>query len=151
MRTWKASGSGGGRRLGGEAPVNGELRMMPENEFWPLIDEANKDFKRFCLRLETMDKSELEAFVWRFEDLAEVFCDDDYLDCIVDSEESISDDALEDLCGWIVGRGKEIYAKAVEDPETMPTRIDDDAPGIAIKFEALRIYHERFGEHLQPK
>lgn len=125
--------------------------MATKLNFWSLVQEANENLYRFIEKLKKIEKKDLQEFIWRFQDLAGDIADDEYLDFIVEAEEQVTDDQLEDLCGWIVGKGETVYNRVLDNPETIPTKIDDDAPGITIQYEAERIYFERFGEHLQPE
>lgn len=122
--------------------------MRSDEEFWQLINAANQDFDGFCDRLNTMSKQDLKEFVWLFKDKAGELADDRFLDCILDNRDSITEDALEDLSGWIVGKGENFYKSVLESPEKIPAEINDDSPGITIQFEASRIYFEKFGEHV---
>jgi Protein of unknown function (DUF4240) len=117
-------------------------------DFWQLVATANKDFELFCTKLKSMSKGELEEFVWKFSDLAEVCADDEYLSGILAESEGMSEDSLEDLFGWIVGKGEEFYKKILKNPDQVPKAINDDTPGIAIQYEASKIYHEKFGGHI---
>ena len=122
--------------------------MISEERFWSLIDVVNHDFDHFRDQLNTMDKNELKEFVWMFKDKAEEICEDDYLDYILEDIESITEDALEDLSGWVVGKGKEYYFNILNNPTDMPSQISDETPGINIQYEASQVYYKRFKEHL---
>jgi hypothetical protein len=79
--------------------------------------------------------------------MAEVFSEDEFLNFILQENQSLSDDYLEDLSGWIVGKGEVFYNNILSNPHLVPHKISDDSLG-AIQYEASKIYFEKFGEHL---
>lgn len=122
--------------------------MIAEDLFWSLVEDANRDFNGFCNKLNSMEKNELKEFVWMFKDKAEELGDDVYIDSILEDIESITEDELEDLSGWIVGKGKKYYTNVLNNPEKMPSSISDKAFGIEIQYEASQAYYKRFNEHI---
>lgn len=122
--------------------------MLTDNAFWSLVNEANNDFEHFSHQLKNMSKDGLEDFYWHFFDFAGELTDDIYLDHILDAGDSISDDGLEDLCGWIVGKGRETYNHVIKHPETIPKEINDNAYGIEILYEAVKVYFNKYGEDI---
>jgi hypothetical protein len=121
---------------------------MNDAILWSLIEDARADFDGFQATLRQLAQRDLEDFYWIFYELAGDLTEGECLDQVVEAEESISEDALEDLCGWIVAKGRDTYAGVLRDPASIPTSIDDDAAGIEILYEARRIYAERFGEEM---
>ena len=125
------------------------VKVPSDDEFWALVTLANEDFDAFTKTLERMDRGALIAFAWKFEQLAGILYDDEYLQHL-NFENELSEDYLEDLCGWIVGKGKVFYEDIINHPEKMPTELDDTEPGISIQFEASQIYFDRYGEEMPP-
>jgi hypothetical protein len=122
--------------------------MIPENNFWNLVGEANRDLDQFRKILNSMDKNELKEFVWMFRDKIEDLGDDAHMDAVLNGVDNITEDALEDLLGWIVGKGKKYYLNIIKNPEETPSSILDEDRGIEIQYEAAQIYYSRFNEHI---
>ena len=119
-------------------------------DFWALVDLARSDWQQFGLRLRELSTPLVAGFAhmfWGFETtLAER-----------SRELLTSEDAADDLCGWVVGLGKQFYVASLTAPEHLDAtsvaafdRCDEPWTDSAIRYEAERVYHERTGEDLCP-
>lgn len=111
-----------------------------DSQFWSIVSLVKQDFASFKQKLERMSQAELIGFVWKFEEIADLLYDDKYL------YNQTSEDYMEDLCGYIVGQGREFYEHVRAHPDQMPKAVDYAEPGIDIKYQASEIYYDRFGE-----
>lgn len=118
------------------------VRRPDDEAFWTLVALADSDFDAFCARLEAMDGPGLTGFAWAFEEKAGVLWDVRY------HHDRFSEDDLEDLCGWVVGRGRAFYEDIVAHPERMPTEWNPAETGMDIQYQATQTYFERFGSEM---
>ncbi|MBA4398136.1 MAG: hypothetical protein C0394_12245 [Syntrophus sp. (in: bacteria)] len=114
------------------------------DHFWALIDLARADWDAFAAELRTLDGRFLIRFGWTFEELA-----GDVWTALEESgfahfKGSVSEDALEDICGWVVAQGFDVLDRSILDPTLIPEW--PKGVGISVKYEAATAYHERFGE-----
>lgn len=115
------------------------------DRFWAWVDLARRDWDAFAAELRTLDGPTLIRFGWTFEDLAgEVW------GAVEDSgfehfEGEVSDDAFEDICGWVVAQGRAYYERCLADPTLAPEH--PEGVGIDVQYEAATAYYERFGEN----
>ena len=119
-----------------------EDMQLPDDVFWKLITKANRSLEALTKALEGLSREELIGFAWKFEYLAGQLDDEKY------HAGQYSEDELEDLTSWIVGRGRKYYETVLHNPEKMPEEVDYDKRALDIHFEALKVYHDRFGEHM---
>lgn len=115
-----------------------------DDDFWELVAQAAEDFDAFAAGLETMDRAPLIGLAWRFQEATEPLFHPRY------HGNRHSDDALEAICGRVVGRGRAFYEEVLAQPERMPRTIEGQGPGMDIQYEAEAVYRRRFGEEMPP-
>ncbi len=114
------------------------------DRFWAWVDLARRDWDAFAAEMRSLEGPLLIRFGWTFEDLAS--------DVWAAVEKSgfqhftgpVSEDALEDICGWVVAQGRAYYERCIRDP-TLAVEWPKGV-GIRVKYEAATAYYERFGE-----
>ena len=121
-----------------------DIPEMEDDQFWSLISLAKQDFAAFTQKLEQMSQADLISFVWKFEEVAGVLYDDQYL------QGQTSEDYIEDLRGYVVAQGKAFYEHVRDNPDQMPKEVDYSEPGVDIKYQASETYYNRFGESMPP-
>lgn len=114
--------------------------------FWGWVALAIRDWEAFAAALRGLDRETLTRFGWTFQDFA-----GEVAGALEDAgfehfEGSVSDDALEDICGWAVAQGRDFYAECLEDTTVIPEY--PEGVGIEIQYEAANAFRERFGEEL---
>ena len=117
---------------------------MDENRFWDLVSLASKDVKDFERSVQELSQEDMIAFVWKFDELAGEISDATYY------SRFISEDHLEDLCAYVIGKGREFYQKVRCDPNFMPDDVDYSKPGIEIRHVVWNTYLTRFSEPMPP-
>jgi hypothetical protein len=114
------------------------------NEFWKLVDLAQRDFDAFTTRLQKMSRDELVGFEWKFEEMAGYLYKPEF------GVNYPSEDAFEDLAAFVVGQGRAFYEKVIENPAEMPSDWNRAQHGIDIQYEASNVFYDRFGEEMPP-
>ena len=123
------------------------------NIFWDAIVLAQQDYERFRTLLKQMNRRELIRFYWNYREAAAQFKWELYTDVLLSVMSELSEDTLDDICNWIVGKGKEYYTQIFYNPELMPNEIDNRDSALEILGEVIDEYDERYGESipLNPK
>lgn len=124
--------------------MDDDVRKPDDAVFWALVALADSDFDAFSERLRAMDRASLIGFAWAFEEKAGLLWDPRY------HRNRFSEDDLEDLSGWIVGRGRAFYEDILAHPERMPADWDNSETGMDIPYAATEIHFERFGDEMPP-
>lgn len=114
-------------------------------QFWAWVNLASRDWDAFAALMRTLDGPTLIRFGWTFEDIAS-----DVWAAVEGSgfkhfKGPVSEDALDDICGWVVAQGLDYYTRCIRDPSLAvewPKGV-----GISVKYEAATAYYERFGEN----
>lgn len=119
-----------------------DIPELNDDMFWTLIATANQDDVAFRKKLESLSRVELIGFSWKFKDLMGRLYE------VMDDQNELSEDELEDLVAWIVARGKEFYRNVLDNPKQMPKKANYDEPGLDTHFQAIKVYYDRFGEHI---
>jgi hypothetical protein len=117
-------------------------------EFWAWVDLARRDWDAFAAEMRNLDGPILIRFGWTFEELA-----GDVWAAVEEGgfehfKSPVSEDALEDICGWVVAQGRAYYERCICDP-TLAVEWPKGV-GIGVKYEAAKAYFERFGEEPPP-
>lgn len=114
--------------------------------FWEWVALASRDWEAFAAALRDLDRETLTRFSWTFQEFAGEVAEALEEAGFEHFEDSVSDDALEDICGWAVARGRDFYAECLEDTTLIPE--SPEGVGIDIQYEAADAFRERFGEDL---
>jgi len=116
-------------------------------EFWVLIELAQRSLPAFVEKLKSKDRRGLIRFAWLFEEFVSALGREPYQQY---TDPTLSEDALDDLWEEVVGRGRRFYEDVVNHPERMPRDIDHSDPSHRIKYETTNVFYERFGEEIPP-
>ena len=98
------------------------------NTFWDLIALAQTNRTSFRSALQGMSRDELYRFYWTYRFAAGVLKFEPYVNHF---DPDLSDDGIEDVCLWVVGKGKEYYTGIINDPEHTPCDVEEPAPEIS--------------------
>jgi hypothetical protein len=118
------------------------------NSFWDTIALARQDLERFDALLKQMNRRELIEFDWNYQEAKAQFKWERYIDVLLCVMSEVSEDTLDDICDWIVAQGKEYYTQIFNNPELMPTEIDNRDPALGILGAIIHEYDERYGESI---
>ena len=112
------------------------------DEFWDTLRRAaaNKDTLRGILRQQSQEQ--VFAFARDFVEAATQIKDEPFLQ---HTAPDTSDDGMDDIANWVVSRGKEVYRRVWEHPETIPKLIEMGNTA-DLGYVAEEVYEERFGE-----
>ena len=112
---------------------------MTSEQFWAIIDGAERDSKKLCAALQRLSRGNLLELYREFVALAHELRQPPYAHDNSDHEQ--------ELAWYVVGQGKAAYEAVLAHPETMPDEIgDDDARDFYGDIAA--VYAERFGEEV---
>jgi hypothetical protein len=89
-----------------------------------------------------MSKDDIRRFQEEFIDLRAELMDEPF-----DLYATDSIDALEDVAGWVISKGRERYQAVLADPTSMPTDVEGKEGEILVGV-APQVYEERFSEPL---
>jgi hypothetical protein len=100
---------------------------MNESEFWNLIESARRsastvDEATTCLvnHLKEMSVSEIVDFGRHYRNANRMAYDERlWVAAITISEHYTSDDVFSDFCDWLVAQGKEVFDRALADPDSL--------------------------------
>jgi hypothetical protein len=93
--------------------------------------------------MRTLDGTTLIRFGWTFEELASIIWAGIEDSGFAHFKGPVSEDALEDICGWVVAQGRAYFERCIDDP-TLAVEWPK-GHGISVKYEAATAYYERFG------
>ena len=117
------------------------------DQFWALVDLARTNFPAFTDRLMNADRRELIRFAWVFEELASFLGEKRFRKY---TNPDFSEDSTDDLWEEVVGRGRAFYKDVLTHPQKMPAEIDPSDPSHKMRYQAGKIFFERFGEEIPP-
>jgi len=131
---------------------------MDEETFWRLIDRARapsgvnvrKQARRMFDELITLSVEEILAYESVMNDLMDRAYDAALWDAASIMNCGCSDDGFEDFRGWLIAQGKEVYEKALIDPESLVDLPDvkDTAFAGKIFFLFFLAYERKAGPDL---
>lgn len=132
------------------------LRAMDESEFWAIIDrsrEGDADQEEALEQLLTgRPRDELEAFdrIYR-QQLARAYRWDLWGAGYVING-GMSDDSFDYFCDWLIGRGREVFERALEDPESLadvPEAAEGDVEAEGLRYAVQEAYEATHGEAME--
>lgn len=126
------------------------VRIPEDAAFWALVDLARSDREAFERALQELPTPDVAGFAHYFYGLE--------ISLVDRARELIqSEDGADELCGWIVARGKPSFVRALADPSTLDAatveqydREDPRGIGSDVRHTAESIYRRRTGEELCP-
>lgn len=118
------------------------LEAIPD-EFWKTVEDAHRDRKRFRAALAQMDREALIHLYWTYEELANLLRTEDFA---AHADPDLSEDGSAERANWVVGQGREYFARVFQHPELIPPREND----IGFMSELVEEYEERYGSDLPP-
>ena len=132
------------------------LRAMDENEFWALIDRSRDGHvDDVGAQEEALEKlltgrprDELEAFdrIYR-EQLARAYRWDLWGAGYVIAG-GMSDDSFDYFCDWLISRGRDVFERALADPESLADVADGDVEAEGLRYAVLKAYETTHGDEL---
>lgn len=124
------------------------VRIPKDAAFWALVELARSDWEGFERALGELPTDDVAGFAHYFYGL-EISLVERALELIP------SEDGADEFCAWVVGRGKQMFVRALADPGTLDASTvkqydtaDPRGLGSAVRYAAERIYSERTGEEL---
>lgn len=136
-------------------PVENSEALMDKELFWKIIETSKsksqgdyekqqEELKKLLLQL-TPD--EIIEFDNRFQSLKGQIYDWDFWAAAYIIRGGCSDDCFSDFRGWLIGQGKEIFEKAIEDIETL-SELDDtnDGDWEGLSYVPLEAYELKTGK-----
>ncbi len=120
---------------------------MDETTFWQLMDETraasgNDGYKQIELLVEELVKLS-EEDILDFDDIFDWYLDQAYsrnLWAAAYTIQSCGDDDFTDFRGWLIGQGKAIYERALEDPDSLADVVDLDTDTQPESFSYVSMY-----------
>jgi hypothetical protein len=125
---------------------------MDENEFWALIDRSRDEDAEQEKALEELltgrPRDELEAFdrIYR-EQLARAYRWDLWGAGYVIAG-GMSDDSFDYFCDWLIGRGREVFERALDDPESLADVAEDDVEAEGLRYAVQEAYEATHDDEL---
>jgi len=110
--------------------------------FWKIISSSEGRPERLREIIQEMAKEDIRRFQEEFVDLRAELMDEPF---DLHAEDSI--DALEDVAGWVISKGREMYRAVLADPTLMPVDVEGKEAEILVGV-AHQVYEERFSEPL---
>lgn len=130
----------------------GEGRYIPDEipgDFWKLIAAHQEDANRFVAELKGLSEDDLVRFCWNYEEAV------GQIATLYSEMTSFSEDAIENVCRWVVSQGEEAYVKVWDEAEEVivegasPYGVKQRDPGLI--GEARKQYQERFARDVPKK
>lgn len=122
---------------------------MTETEFWNLIDSA----RRAVSPLSEMPVIEIVDFGRHFRNASRVAYDERlWAAAIAISDHFSSDDSFSDFCDWLVAQGKEVFDRALANPDSLADSEqvrggdDIDSEGFSMASAAFEAYKKKTGK-----
>lgn len=111
--------------------------------FWQIVEKANKDKKKLELILLEADKNTIYKFAGEFIEASIQLTEGRFLQYLGE----LSEDSTEDVRNWIVSHGKELYQNIWEHPELISNYKNVKYKEI-LSGVAEAIYEDKFDEEM---
>jgi len=129
--------------------MSAEIPLEPvdvSDQFWDVIQRANKDPDLFRSILDELSDDELYRFALEFMYTSDALQQEPYTDHIYPGKD-VSEDAIADMSYWVVSQGKGFYLTVWNQPETLATYGSLGTPEtLGFEFAAEGILARRQGE-----
>jgi Protein of unknown function (DUF4240) len=132
------------------------LRVMDENEFWALIDRsrdghandvgAQEDALEELLTGRPRDELETFDRIYR-EQLARAYRWDLWGAGYVIAG-GMSDDSFDYFCDWLISRGRDVFERALADPESLADVADGDVEAEGLRYAVQEAYEATHDDEL---
>ena len=129
--------------------------------FWELINDTqrandgniSKQADLLVEKLRHMSDAEILAFDKILEDLMNDAYDAALWDAAYIIGCGCSDDGFYEFRGWLIAQGKEVYEKALSDPESLVDliEIDETAQQGHLLYVSLAAYEQKTGQEMPPR
>ncbi len=132
---------------------------MNEDEFWELIADTKRWAKSSTDGQEDLLREALKKYtedeILQFDEIYSQKHDDAYRGDLWDVAYFVTcsggDQAFIDFRAWLISQGKEVYEKALQDPDTLSEILDstnrEDARFELFSYAAIKAYRDRTGGH----
>ncbi|HBO46104.1 MAG TPA: hypothetical protein DD670_19710 [Planctomycetaceae bacterium] len=139
-----------------------KTRAMAESKFWALIDEAREEagevgetmVEALRDRLAELGATRIRAFDAAFNRAMEESYHNDLWAAAYVINGGCSDDGFDYFRGWLIALGREAYANAMRDPQTLKDYIPDDPDWNAeleeILYAAREAYEQKTETEMPP-
>ena len=132
---------------------------MNEAEFWQLMEKTrdvsdNDGYQQIELLVDELATLS-EQDILDFDRLFEEFMDRAYNRNLMVAVAIFGyggDDSFMDFCGWLIGQGKAIYERALEDPDSLADVVDEDTDTQpeSLAYVAMHAYERKTGNEQMP-
>ena len=119
---------------------------MKFKEFWALIDSGVDDPKVVDEKLKDLPEAELVDFYWTYQELVDLFMEDQYAEQIPDP---YSEDTHRDIAEWVIAQGAQFHEDVSYEPSTFPPRVPEGKDDYNYANDAAVIYEQRFGQPIR--
>ncbi len=118
--------------------------------FWSWIEQARANEEAYRATLRELSSTQLVRLVWTFKEVEDRLFDvleDLEFEPLLGEDESVSEDRIEDFCGWMVVQGRSQVEQWLADPESLEAKEDfTKEMGIDARYMAEEEYRERHGD-----
>jgi uncharacterized protein DUF4240 len=126
---------------------------MDENEFWALIDRSRAEDAEQEEALEALltgrSRDELEAFdrIYR-EQLARAYrWDLSGAGYVING--GMSDDSFDYFCDWLISRGRDVFERALTDPESLADVAEGDVEAEGLRYAVQEAFEATHGGEME--
>ena len=133
-------------------------KVMDVETFWNLIDKAreasggdtSKQAELLVSSLVPLHLDEIFAFETIWDDVMDFAYDAALWDAAYIIGCGCGDDGFWDFRAWLIAQGKEVYEKALDDPESLVDliEIDKDAQEGALIYVVMNAYEQKMGAEM---
>jgi hypothetical protein len=118
---------------------------MKFKEFWALIDSGVDDPKVVDEKLKDLPEAELVDFYWTYQELVDLFMEDQYAEQIPDP---YSEDTHRDIAEWVIAQGRDFHDDVSYEPSKFPPSVPKGKKYNYVNDAAV-IYEKRFGQPIR--
>jgi hypothetical protein len=121
---------------------------MTDQQFWDVIDAADFDIDELVTILTDLPPEMVVAFENHVRRRIVQLHREDVWGAAYLIKGGCTDDAFDGFRGWLIGKGREVFEKALENPDSLADlgAIDDDADWPLLFGAADEAYEERHGK-----